>query len=105
MGLGGGGEGLGCVGRGARCSARNSGRSLGVTAALDPTQRRADALCQIRVVSAGKKKAPPSPKPQQQKNPTWNYKEAMIGRRFPNLSCVKEFGSGNESNKPTRKNR
>lgn len=66
MGLGGGGEGLGCVGRGARCSARNSGRSLGVTAALDPTQRRADALCQIRVVSAGKKKAPPSPKPQQQ---------------------------------------
>lgn len=69
MGLGGGGEGLGCVGRGARCSARNSGRSLGVTAALDPTQRRADALCQIRVVSAGKKKSPPLPKTPTTKKP------------------------------------
>lgn len=39
-----GGKGLGCVGRGARCSV--GGRKFGVTAALDPTQLCAEsALC------------------------------------------------------------
>lgn len=93
-----GGKGLGCIGRGTRCSV--GGRKFGVTAALDPTQLCAEsALCVC--VSPPPKKTPTTTPP---KNPTWNYKEAMIGR-FPNLWCVKEFGSGNESNKPSRKNR
>ena len=51
---GGGGKGLGCVGRGARCSV--GGRKFGVTAALDPTQLCAEsALC---VCPPPKKKNP-----------------------------------------------
>lgn len=72
------------------------------------TQRSAARTrCAKSALSVPAKKKPPPPQNpnNNKKNPTWNYKEAMIGRRFPNLSCVKEFGSGNESNKPTRKNR